>query len=130
MERRDFIIKSTGLAVTAWMAPKLGYAFPERPGKMDRIGMSTVTFRNRFKQTKPKDINVIENELSLLDIPEYYNSRFNVTKLEFWAPHFESIDRDYLDALKDKVKAAGSKLINIQVWPIVLKKKGWRVSKW
>jgi sugar phosphate isomerase/epimerase len=76
--------------------------------------MSTVTFRDRFKQTKPAAI-ALQNELTLLSVPAYYRERFGVRNLEFWSNHFESLDSAYLQELRASVKAAGTQLVNIQV---------------
>lgn len=81
---------------------------------MDRVGLGTVTFRNRFEQTKPKGAQ-LGNPLRLLDIPAYYRDRFGVRNLEFWSQHFESLDPSYLQAVRGRVKDAGAELINIQV---------------
>lgn len=112
MKRRDFFRRSSALAFATWGASHS--VFANKADKMARVGMSTVTFRHRFKQTKPDNVATIENELTLKDIPAYYKSRFKVTNLEFWAPHFESLEKDYLETLRQKVKSAGSKIINIQ----------------
>ena len=77
--------------------------------------MGTVLFRNRFQQTKPEQISTIKNPLTLLEIPEFYRDRFGLKNVEFWSYHFESLDQDYLNQLKAKLKAARSSLINVQV---------------
>jgi sugar phosphate isomerase/epimerase len=77
--------------------------------------MSTVTFRNRFRQTKPAVVAEIKDELTLLKVPAYYRDRFGIRNLELWSNHFESLDQAYLKALQASVKAAGSRIINIQV---------------
>jgi sugar phosphate isomerase/epimerase len=83
--------------------------------KMDRIAMGTVLFRYRFRQTKPKEIETIKDELTLRDVPAYYKKRFNVNRLEFWSPHFESLETGYLKEIKSSIRASRSKLVNIQV---------------
>jgi sugar phosphate isomerase/epimerase len=112
MNRRDFIFKSSGFVLTASVLPSLTFAALD---KTDRLGMGTVLFRYRFKQTKPPELPKLENELTLLDVPAYYKKRFNIRNLEFWSYHFESLDRDYLQRIKDKVKEAGSQVINVQI---------------
>lgn len=111
MNRRTFIEQSSGLAFTIWMAP--GRSLLPRD-KMDRLCMSTVIFRYRFKQTKPREIETISNELQLLDVPAYYSKRFKLKNLEFWSNHFESLETAYLTELKNKVKSAKTRLVNIQ----------------
>lgn len=111
MNRRSFLLQSSGLAFTIWTTPE---RFPLFKDKMDRIGMSTVIFRYRFKQTKPKEIEPISNELQLLDVPAYYRKRFKLKNLEFWSNHFESLEPAYLTELKSKLKASKSQLVNVQ----------------
>lgn len=111
MHRRAFLFQTSGLIVSAYLAPGSARAAPSN----DRLGMSTVTFRNRFTQTRPTAVAQIANELTLLRVPAYYRDRFAVRNLEFWSNHFESLDRDYLAQLRAAVKAAGAQVINVQV---------------
>ena len=111
MHRRSFLIRSSGLLVTACVGSSVSLAASD---KNERLGMSTVTFRDRFKQTKPAAI-ALQNELTLLSVPAYYRERFGVRNLEFWSNHFESRDSTYLQELRARVKAAGAQLVNIQV---------------
>lgn len=81
----------------------------------DRVGMGTVIFRNRFEQTKPKELTELRDPLTLVNVPAYYRERFDIRNLEFWSKHFESLERPYLKELRARIKAVGSDLINIQV---------------
>ena len=112
MNRRAFIFKTAGLALTAYVAPTLARAAAE--DKMDRIAMGTLIMRYRFKQTKPKEMATIPNELTLPDVAQYYRDRFKVRQIEFWSNHFESIEPSYLAKVLDSIKAAGSKLTDVQ----------------
>lgn len=111
MNRRSFVLNSSGLLFSIWTAPFNSLAFAD---KMDRIGMSTVIFRYRFRQTKPKEVEM-KNELKLLQVPEYYRDRFKLRNLEFWSNHFESLDESYLKELKNNVRKSKARLMNIQV---------------
>lgn len=82
---------------------------------MDRIALGTLLFRYRFKQTKPKEMPVIKDELTLLDVPQHHRDRFGIHKLEFWNEHFESLEPAYLTALREKIAAASCQLVNIQL---------------
>lgn len=113
MNRRTFILKTSGLIISASVLPSLSFAASDN--RLDRIGMGTVLFRNRFKQTKPKDLKSDASELTLLDVPQYYRDRFAIKQVEFWSYHFESLETGYLEKLKQKLAAAGSDLVNIQV---------------
>jgi len=116
MKRRAFIRKTSALALAACVAPYAARrAFAQSGGKMDRIAMGTLLFRYQFRQTKPKELPVLKNELTLLDIPQHHRDKFGVRKIEFWNEHFESLEPDYLARLKGKIKAAGSQLVDVQI---------------
>jgi sugar phosphate isomerase/epimerase len=110
MHRRTFLIRSGGLMLSVGLRP----AHAARDGA-DRLGMGTVIFRNRFEQTKPKGVTEIKDPLTLLSVPAYYRERFGIRNLEFWSYHFESLEKPYLTELRERVKAAGARLINVQV---------------
>lgn len=110
MQRRSFLIRVGGVAVAVGLpvAPAMA------AGVEDRVGLGTVSLRNRFEQTKPRGA-ALEHPLTLLDVPAYYRERFEVRQLEFWSNHFESLDPAYLKALRKRITAAGARLINVQV---------------
>jgi sugar phosphate isomerase/epimerase len=112
MNRRDFVVKTSGLVASAWISSGFKPVFRD---KMDRIALGTVLFRYRFKQTKPKELETITNELTLEAVPAYYKKRFGIRNLEFWSNHFESLEQPYLSRLKTAIKASSSRLINVQV---------------
>jgi sugar phosphate isomerase/epimerase len=113
MNRRNFIFQSSGLVLTVWTAPSFAkISLPKN--KMDRLAMGTLLWRYQFKQTKPKEISVLQNELTLLDIPQHHRDKFGIKKLEFWSEHFESLDLAYLGEIKSKIKSAGCELLNVQ----------------
>jgi sugar phosphate isomerase/epimerase len=111
MHRRTFLFRAGGVTLSI-AAGSAAFATTSPP---DRVGMGTVTFRDRFEQTRPKSLAKIENPLTLLEVPAYYRQRFNVRNLEFWSHHFESLETAYLEQLRARVKAAGAELINVQV---------------
>jgi sugar phosphate isomerase/epimerase len=111
MHRRTFLIRAGGMTLSI-AAGSAAFATTVPP---DRVGMGTVTFRDRFEQTRPKSLAKIENPLTLLEVPAYYRQRFNVRNLEFWSHHFESLETAYLEQLRARVKAADAELINVQV---------------
>ncbi len=112
MNRRAFLYKSSGLVLSACVAPALVRGAAD---KMDRIAMGTLIFRYRFKQTKPKELPAIKDELTLFDVPQHHRDRFGIRNIEFWGNHFESLEPSYLAAVKEKITAAGSRLVNLQV---------------
>lgn len=81
---------------------------------MERIGMSTVNFRERFASTRSKESTYTGSGLTLQEVPAYFADRFKLHNVEFWSRHFESIEPSYLKALKEAIKKQKSKLINVQ----------------
>jgi sugar phosphate isomerase/epimerase len=111
MHRRNFVIRAGGLMISLAAGPGRAPA----ASSADRVGMGTVIFRNRFEQTRPKTGIAIDDPLTLLDVPAYYQRRFGIRNLEFWSHHFESLESPYLTELRARMRAAGSELINVQV---------------
>jgi hypothetical protein len=111
MDRRKFIAQTSGFTLTALAAPSFAKLTSKRD-KMDRLAMGTLLFRSQFKQRQPAG-TIIRNELTLMDIPQHHRE-FGIKKIEFWSEHFESHDKGYLTDLKNKIKAAGSELLNVQ----------------
>jgi sugar phosphate isomerase/epimerase len=112
MQRRNLLLGGGGLMISV-LAGLRHVRAARRPD--DRVGMGTVIFRDRFPQTKPKSAAEILEPLTLLNIPAYYRERFAIRKLEFWSHHFESLEKPYLSQLRDRVKASGAELVNVQV---------------
>jgi sugar phosphate isomerase/epimerase len=111
MHRRTFLVHTSGLIISVAVGSN---AAPARSSIDDRLGMSSVTFRNRFQQTKPTAVTQIKDELTLLKVPEYYRDRFGIRNLEFWGHHFESLEEGYLKDLRARVETAGAQVINVQ----------------
>ncbi len=111
MQRRTFLVRTSGLLICAYVG---GSAARPRADADARLAMSTVTFRHRFRQTAPKELGDIADELTLRSVPEYYRDRFNVRNLELWGHHFESLELPYLEALRASIEAAGAQVINVQ----------------
>jgi len=72
MRRRTFLIRTSG-----WMISVAAGLSPVRaaPSVIDRVGMGTVIFRNRFEQTNPD--TRLKDPLTLLNVPAYYRERFD-----------------------------------------------------
>ena len=111
--RRTFLRSSAAFAAVV-ASPQILVARP-RLDPMERIGLTTVTFRFRFAATRPDSYAGTEGLLRLTDIPAYFADRFGVHNVELWSQHFESQDASYLQDLKKKVEQARSRIINIQV---------------
>ena len=80
---------------------------------MERIGLTTVVFRDRFKSSVSKGIPLV-NEMTLLDVPAYFRGRFEIRNVEAWGKHFDSKEQDYLQILKKNLKKNKCRLIDIQ----------------
>jgi sugar phosphate isomerase/epimerase len=111
VKRRNFLIKSgilTGLCLSGPMI----FASKPKINPMDRIGITSYVFRDRFDLKKT---GTIQDELKLTEIPAYFTQRFGVRNVEFWSMHFESLETSYLKDLKKSLKQNKCRLINIQV---------------
>ena len=100
-----------------WIFLSLGaadWARAQQKGAPGQVAMTTTTFTAWFEQTRPKG-STPARSLTLLEVPDYFASRFRCHNLEFWNKHFESQAPSYLADLKRKVQAAKSTLINIQI---------------
>ena len=110
MKRRNFLY-SSGLRAGALLVGPSLIANNTIADAMSRIGLTTVTFRNRFASTNP---DLVSGELTLKDIPEYFSGRFGIHNPEFWSAHFESRKQSYLKDLKQALLKNHCTLINIQ----------------
>lgn len=115
LNRRRFLWQTAvGLGVSGrlpyWVAGGAGSSFDP----MQRVAMTTVTFRARFAQTRIPG-HPPEPELTLLEVPEFYADRFHVHNLEFWSLHFESQSDGYIQDLRDRIGRAQARLVNIQI---------------
>lgn len=111
MNRRTFHRQLGSLLALSAVHPSA--ALLEESDPLRRIGMSTVTFRNRFKQTN--EAVVPEQTLTLLEVPRYFGERFGIRHVEFWSRHFESTEPAYLRDLWAAIERENSTLINIQL---------------
>lgn len=85
------------------------------PVKLDRVGVSSWSFRSLFFTTvQPAGPNFPER-LVLLDVPGAVADRYKVHNLEFAVRHFASTEPAYLQALKSNLVSARSRLINLAV---------------
>lgn len=85
------------------------------PSKLDRISVSTWSFHNYFQTTRRKNFTLPGPMLELLAFPEMIVSRYKVHRFEFCAPHFDSLEPDYLQELKSALVRTRSHLVNIPV---------------
>ena len=120
LSRRAFLKSSAAFAAVAGCAPALSPS--GRPASvaasadpMDRIALTTVTFRFRFAQTRPADYAGTEGLLTLPQAPAYFRGRFGVRIVELWSQPFDSTDAGYLAEIRRAVERAGSRVVNVQI---------------
>ncbi|HMD95822.1 MAG TPA: TIM barrel protein [Terriglobia bacterium] len=87
---------------------------PHNPN-LDRVGISSWSFRAYFQATREPDSKLTGQMLALLDFPEMIADQYDVHNLEFVAPHFASAEPAYLQEIKAKLLVAHSRLVNIPV---------------
>jgi sugar phosphate isomerase/epimerase len=110
MQRRGFLVRAGGLMLAVSVTSSRTHA----KSTSDRIGLGTVSLRDRFEQTRAQGAT-LTHPLTLLEVPSYYRERFKVRQLEFWSKHFESLEPSYLKELRRCIAAARAELINVQV---------------
>ena len=84
------------------------------PAVLQRIGITTVCFRNRFRQTAPKDA-AAKADLTLLAAPKFIADSLGIHNVEVWNAHFENESLEYCAQVKDAAAKVGSRFINIQL---------------
>lgn len=121
MNRRSFVKYGyRGLAfapVAAAVVPLIdtlqAQAIPA--GVLERIGITTVCFRNQFAATRPQNAAGTAPALTLLDAPRYIADQLGIHNVEVWNRHFDDMSLDYCRQLKAAAAAAGSRITNIQL---------------
>jgi sugar phosphate isomerase/epimerase len=121
MNRRVFLAQ---LSAAVGVAPVLsstrlsalqGAAGPSiPPAVLQRIGITTVCFRNRFLQTAPKDA-AAKADLTLLAAPKFIADSLGIHNVEVWNAHFENESPEYCAQVKDAAAKVGSRFTNIQL---------------
>ena len=121
MNRRVFLAQ---LSAAVGVAPVLsatrlsalqGAAAPSiPPAVLQRIGITTVCFRNRFRQTAPKDA-AAKADLTLLAAPRFIADSLGIHNVEVWNAHFENESPEYCAQVKDAAAKVGSRFTNIQL---------------
>lgn len=120
LSRRAFLKSSAAFAAVAGCAPGLAASGLAASGRasadpMDRIALTTVTFRFRFAQTRPPDYAGTEPLITLPEVPAYFRDRFGVRNVELWSQHFASTEAGDVAEIRRAVEQAGSRVVNVQV---------------
>lgn len=103
-----------GLAAAS-RAPQAGGAIPD--GVLRRIGITTVCFRDRFRQTREKNAPPLppDQELTLLTAPKFIAGTLGLHNVEIWSAQFADLSLDYCRQVKAAAEAVKSRIINVQV---------------
>jgi hypothetical protein len=123
MKRRDFLtslLVGASTALTGNAAPQRSRRAKSRrpapaPSKLDRVCVSTWSFRNAFESTRESGAPEPVEKLVLLDFAQMVADRYKVHNLEFVTPHFASLEPAYLNELKWNLTGARSRVANIVV---------------
>ncbi|MFO8012250.1 MAG: sugar phosphate isomerase/epimerase family protein [Phycisphaerae bacterium] len=121
MKRRNFLkggaalVAAPAVTVTSarWARAETAPSHP--PEKMKRVGATTVCFRSRFPQTRPKNAKPAEPDLTLEAVPAMFARDLGVHNVEIWSRHFAETSAAYCQRLKTAAEKAGSRIINVQL---------------
>jgi sugar phosphate isomerase/epimerase len=83
---------------------------------LQRIGITTVCFRERFPSTRSKGAPAPEGgDLTLLGAPKFIADQLGLHNVEIWSNQFAETSLDYCRQIKAAATAVGSRIIDIQV---------------
>ncbi len=111
--RRDFLITSTlALSTSAQAAPAPpNFRFPTDPPA--RIAIASYSFRSLIDTPNNRKRNPDAKFIALKDFAARMAEKYKVHNVELLGQHFPSTEPAYLNELRDAVKAAGSRIVNI-----------------
>lgn len=114
MRRREFLKYTTSaLAATGWQSSTPQAAIHAR---LDRIAVTTVSFRLRFPATRPKQgFSPTEPDLELLDVPAVFAEKLGLHNVEVWSKHFTEPAVAYARKLRSAAEKVDSKIVNVQM---------------
>lgn len=83
---------------------------------LNRIGITTVCFRERFPATRTKGAPApAGGDLTLLTAPKMIADQLGLHNVEIWSAQFAETTLDYCRQVKAAAAAAGSRIIDVQV---------------
>src|SRR5215470_11655039 len=74
--------------------------------KLEQIGVSTWSFHTLFEAAKPMDA---------LDFPQMVADRYGVHNVEIVYPHFASNEEPYIAEFRERLRRAGSRVVNVAI---------------
>jgi sugar phosphate isomerase/epimerase len=83
---------------------------------LNRIGITTVCFRERFPATRSKGAAPpAGGDLTLLTAPKFIADELGLHNVEIWSAQFAEKTPEYCKQVKSAAEAAGSRIINVQI---------------
>lgn len=114
MNRRQFLTHTggaLGAAATLGLDPlRAAQAIPD--GIRRRIGITSVVFRERFKQTTTGGSPV---NLDLLTFPKFVVDNLGLQNVEVWNEHFTNESLGHAEAIRAAAEKVGARIINLQL---------------
>lgn len=110
INRRQFTLSSAA----ALALPTLNGCATPLINAMDRIGVTTVGLRERFRSTTSR---ASDADLDLLRWPAFVRETFGVPHVECWSRHFDGESLAYCERLRRAAEDVGTRIINIQLDP-------------
>jgi sugar phosphate isomerase/epimerase len=112
VRRRDFLAMSLAL-VTPIGATEPQANFPTQP--RERLAVSTYPFRSFIDSPHSRGRDRSKPGMTLEQFAETVQSKFQVSGIEPWSPHFKSVEPDYVHDLHSSFQKAGLRVVNIPV---------------
>ncbi len=112
IDRRGFLVASLAFA-NAMKSAEPRIDFPTQPRQ--RLAVSSYPFRSLIESPRSRPQDTTEPRLTLQQFAESIPARFQVSGIEPWSRHFESIEPDYVRDLSLSFKKAGVRVVNIPV---------------
>ncbi len=128
MNRRRFLQQGSralaaapfySMAVASSLRPQAPAASAARAipaAALNRLGITTVCFRERFPATRTKGAAApAGGDLTLLTAPKFIADNFGIHTVEIWNFQFEEESLDYCARIKAAAEAVGSKINDLQL---------------
>jgi sugar phosphate isomerase/epimerase len=110
--RREFVGMSLAF-VSSLKAAQPEANFPTQP--RERLAVSTYPFRSLIDSPRRREREPGKPGITLEQFGESVVSKFQVSGIEPWSPHFKSVEPDYVYGLNTAFKKAGLRVVNIPV---------------
>ncbi len=110
--RREFLALSLALAAPLSAADPQAN-FPTDPRQ--RLAVSTYPFRAFIDSPHSRDRDRTKPGVTLEQFAATVQSKFQISGIEPWSPHFKSVEPDYIRDLNHAFKQAGLRVVNVPV---------------